>query len=522
MYPVKAEHLNTVSGTFANLCLWNAGSELLVDQNERYTGARLFDEAKRIAQTLYEQNGLSKGDRVAFIGTSSCRFFAAFFAAQLLGCVTCNLHIKESPEFLRSTLDRLNLKAVVCDPEMCDLLRKSLPKGGIPLALISLGDKAETGFTGYHDMMEMEPITELPTDIAPSDPAIIILSSGSTGNPKGILHSQSNFVSWLRASQTLFGSLTRSTRFLLLVGTSFAAWPFSAIPVLYAGGTLVLLSRFSPQGFCEIVEQEKITMAGTVPTIIRMLTPDITDQYDLSSFEMMLCAGEPPSEKDITRILGWADTDIRCLYLASESAPGVSTYWELADQKNHPVCAGKPLPGANLRIINPNGDLDDELPSGEIGEIALTGPTIAMGYLNNPELTQQRFVDGWWRSGDLGWVDGDGFVHIQGRVDNTINTGGIKVLGEEVEICLLKHPQVEQAAVIGVADAKWGRKIQAHVVGNDGINEDMLRQHCAQELACFKCPKDYVFHKNLPLGVTGKLDRVSLRKTYQRSKNPKR
>ena len=240
-------------------------------------------------------------------------------------------------------------------------------------------------------------------EVSPSDTAVIILSSGSTGTPKGVVHSNANFVRWMRAAPVLFGSFNRYTRCLVIVATSFAAWPYSSIPVIYAGGTIVLVDGFTPESFCEAVEKEKITMAGPVPTMIRMLVPEVTERYDLSSFEMMLCAGEPPSESDIERVLTWADTDMRCLYLASESAPGVSTYWELRDQRinGKPVCAGRPLPGAELRIVDPNGGIDDEVEPGEEGEILLRGPTIATGYFRNEELTKHRLVNGWWLSGDL-------------------------------------------------------------------------------------------------------------------------
>ena len=259
-------------------------------------------------------------------------------------------------------------------------------------------------------------------------------------------------------------------------------------------------------------------MAGPVPTMIRMLTPEITSQYDLSSFRMVLCAGEPPSNSDIERVLSWADTDIRCLYLASESAPGASTFWELRDRdvKGKPVCAGRPIPGADIRIIDPNGSIDDVLELGEQGEIALSGPTISQGYLNNEALTKAKFSGGWWRSGDLGLLDADGYLFVEGRTDNVINTGGIKVMGEEVENCLIGHPAVQQVAVIGVPDPKWGQRVVAHVVSTAAVSEDELLEFCAQQgLAPFKRPKEFVLRKSLPVGVTGKLDRVTLREESQ-------
>lgn len=498
-------------------CRWNSHKELVIDQYERYTGERLNDEARRVAQCLASL-GIRKGDTVALMGVASGRFYAAYLAVQKLGAVCCNIHVKESAEFLARTLNEIDAKALICSGHLLRLVRQTMERLDDKIELIALDDVDEQGdHQCYSVMIDQYPAQEPEVEVSPDDTAIIILSSGSTGVPKGIVHSNRNFVHWLRVAPTLFGPVHRHTRFLVNVGTSFAAWPFSSIPILYAGGSIVLLEGFTPESFCQAVEKEKITMAGPVPTMIRMLDRAITSQYDLSSFEMVLCAGEPPSATDIERVLSWADTDIRCLYLASESAPAAATYWELRDQSVHgkAVCAGRPIAGADVRIVDPDGDIDAVLESGQTGEIALRGPTIAHGYLNNEALSKQRFVGAWWRSGDLGHLDQDGYLFVEGRVDNIINTGGIKVHGEEVETCLVQHPAVAQVAVIGVPDPKWGMRIEAHIACSAAVTEAELvefAQH--QGLAVFKRPKRYVFHEQLPVGVTGKLDRVSLRESY--------
>lgn len=508
----NAGNNDTVKYAIDLLCKWNSGRELIIDDANRYSGARLNLEARSVAQGLIDLD-IGKGDTVALMGTASCRFYTAYFAAQKLGAVSCNIHVRESAEYIARTLQQIDAKVLICSGPLLATATAALECLGWNIPLISLDDEQGADYN-YSQLLSHFPPEEPAVEVSPADPAIIILSSGSTGTPKGIVHSNQNFVRWLQAAPTLFGAVSRTTRFLVNVGTSFAAWPFSSIPILYAGGSIILLEGFTPEKFCQAVEKEKITMAGPVPTMIRMLTPEITQGYDLSSFEMVLCAGEPPTESDIQRVLSWADTDIRCLYLASESAPGASTFWELQDSLLHkkPVCAGKPLPGADLRIIDPDGDIDDELPAGAIGEIALRGPTIAQGYLKNPTLTAQRFVRGWWRSGDLGQLDEDGYLYVEGRTDNMINTGGIKVHGEEVESFLLQHAAVSQVAVIGAADPKWGQRIEAHVVCSAQVSAEELSQFCRNHgLAAFKQPKHYVFHDQLPQGVTGKLDRVSLR-----------
>lgn len=513
----KPEQNETVKFAVENFCQWYGDKELIVHGGNRYTGNRLNREARVFSQALLS-HGIRKGDTVALIGTGSCRFYAAYFSVHKIGGITCNIHVRESAEFIARALEQVDAKAVICAEQVLETAVAGVGRLTRKIPLFSLADTPHAAITANYDHIINNFSADEPNiPVTASDTAVVILSSGSTGTPKGIVHSNGNFMRWLRSAPILFGPVTRHTRFLVIVATSFAAWPFSTIPVLFHGGTLVLVDGFTPESFCATVEAEKITMSGPVPTMIRMLTPEITRSYDLSSFEMMLCAGEPPSDSDIERILSWADTDIRCLYLASETAPGVATYWELKDlhRDGKAVCAGRPVAGTELRIVDPDGSIEDELAAGSAGEIVLRGPTIAQGYLNNEELTKRRFVDGWWRSGDLGHLDEDGYLHIEGRVDNQINTGGIKVNGEEVEHCLLGHPSIAQVIVIGVPDKKWGQRIQAHVVCRGEVSAEELGEHCqARGLASFKQPKTYVFAETLPVGVTGKLDRVSVRNQY--------
>lgn len=506
---------NTFKHATNLFCYWGRDKELIIDDEDRYTGLRLNQEARSIAQALLAQ-GVGKGDVVTLVGLGRCRFYAAYFAVHKLGAVACNIHLKESRVYIANSLKKLDAKLAICSDHLLAPMSAAIGQLEAEIPLFSLGDELADGVTKcYPQLITEYPADEPEVEIDVDDPAVIILSSGSTGVPKGIIHSNRNFVAWLQSANALFGAVSRSTRFLVNVGTSFAAWPFSTLPVLYAGGTLIVMDGFTPEGFCQKVEKEKATMAGPVPTMIRMLSPDITEKYDLRSFKMILCAGEPPTEGDIERILTWAETDIRCLYLASESAPGAGCYWELSDLKHAPICAGKPVGGADIRVVDPEGSINDVLPAATVGEIILTGPTISQGYLNDDALTRKKFVGGWWRSGDMGYIDDNGNLHVAGRIDNIINTGGIKVNGEEVEVCLVDHPAVAQVAVIGVADEKWGNRIEAHVSLLGTVTENELRNWCVDNgLASFKQPKTYVFHQQLPTGITGKLDRVSLRQEH--------
>ena len=213
----------TVRSALASFCKWNASSEIIVDESTRYTGERLYREAKIFAQALQAQ-GIVPGDRIAFMGPSSCRFFAAYFGAHLLGCVTCNIHMRESAGFIGLTLANIAANVVVCSESLASIVSAGVEESGRSITIMTLGDELiEAADEAYGSLLKKFP-DELPdVCVSPDDTAIIILSSGSTGAPKGILHSNRNFVSWLRAGPSLFGHVSRATRFLVIVGTSSAS-----------------------------------------------------------------------------------------------------------------------------------------------------------------------------------------------------------------------------------------------------------------------------------------------------------
>jgi acyl-CoA synthetase (AMP-forming)/AMP-acid ligase II len=201
-------------------------------------------------------------------------------------------------------------------------------------------------------------------------------------------------------------------------------------------------------------------------------------------------------------------------YLASEGgcASGVIAGSDILSVEGQAASTGKPVKDANIRIINPEGSFEDELPAGEIGEIALNSASIAAGYFGDPDMSQDKFSNGWWRSGDLGLIDQNGLLYVKGRLDNRINTGGIKVYAEEVEAALLKHPAVQLAAVVGVDDEKWGQRIEAHLVASEAVDESELVNFCLDQelLPKTHVPKAIHFHDALPTGPTGKLYRRGL------------
>jgi acyl-CoA synthetase (AMP-forming)/AMP-acid ligase II len=348
------------------------------------------------------------------------------------------------------------------------------------------------------------------------DMAAIVLSSGSTGVPKGVVHTQRSLVASARAASDVYGRVSQLDATAVFMGTSFAAWMNVVLPFVAARAKIVFRGRFTPEEFVAVLENEAITVAPAVPTMWRMALAAKPDRARLSLRTAMM-SGEPGNAHGIAAIRAGLCDHVVAAYLSTEGACASAI---VADERDLAVparadCAGYPIPGGEVRIVDPNGGIDDALPAGTVGEVAVRSASVASGYWKDPDLTGRRFVDGWWRSGDLGVREADGVVRLRGRMDNLINSGGIKVHAEEVELALLRMPAVAQAAVIGLPDDRWGQRIEAFVVLAAGASasEAAIIETCRAEgyLAAVKLPKRVHFITALPRSPTGKVFRPGLR-----------
>ncbi len=300
---------------------------------------------------------------------------------------------------------------------------------------------------------------------APSDIAAIILSSGTTGEPKGIVHTQRTLLEAAKA-QSIFGGITPHSVVLLYLQPSFAAWSIITLPFVAGKGKIVYGGHFSPESFLQDCQSQRVTVAPLGPTMWRMVFAADMQAYDLSSLAVATISGEAPAASDIETLRRLVCPNVICHYLSSEAFTGSAVLATMPDlvERGKIGSSGKPGVGVDVKIIDPAGSFDDELPDGQDGEIVVSGSSTAIGYWKDPDLTAKRFRDGWWRSGDLGRIDEDGYLWVLGRNDNVINTGGIKVYGEEIEYALLSHPAIAQCAVIGQRDARFGQRIVAFCV----------------------------------------------------------
>jgi acyl-coenzyme A synthetase/AMP-(fatty) acid ligase len=512
---LRTPFIETLSDLFIRSSQWRGREELFVDEHDRITGSAAFDQSLALARGFADL-GAAPGEVIAFLCRSSARHAVAWFAAPLSGRIACSLHVRETAERLGQALDWLDAKVLVHDADLEEQAVAAIAASGRRIARISLGARGGAD-ADYSDIVA----SGARFDVAaarpkPDDVAAIVFSSGTTGKPKGIMHTQKTMLEAAKGGQTVMGPITPDSATLLYMQPSFAAWPIIVLPFVAARAKVCFGSNFTPAAFLETCQRERITKAPLVPTMWRMVFEAGPENYDLSALTLVSISGEAPAPSDVRQLYNRICKNIVCIYLSGEAftASGVLANTRDLMERDKIGSSGRPAVGGDVRILVPGGSFDDEAVQGETGEIAISGPSLSIGYWKDEALTRAKFRDGWWRSGDLGRLDADNYLWVAGRIDNVINTGGIKVSGEEIEHALLSHPQIAQCAVIGQPDAQMGQRIEAFVVarGAKPEIEDINRfLRGERHLAGFKVPKAFHFVDSLPTGPTGKLFRRALR-----------
>ncbi|MBL8383503.1 MAG: acyl--CoA ligase [Burkholderiales bacterium] len=500
----------TLNDLYRLACKWRGGAEFLIDAAQRLSGAQAWAASLDAAACL-RAHGAARGAVVAFLCRPSVRHALAWFAAPLAGAVGASLHLRETAANLGETVDWLGARVLVYDDASAALAAEVLAAApacrGIALgALFGTGARTDG----------------LPVAAGSDDLAAIILSSGTTGRPKGVMHSHGTLVANAKGGQALYGGIGTADATLVVMQPSFAAWVNVVVPYVGAHARVVFDDTFAPRRYLETLAREGITMAPAVPTMWRMILAEEADAPAPAALRLVSISGEPPTPADVARIVGGLCPRIASFLVSSESGCGAAvlatepTLLGAAGGAGKPGTSGRPVVGADVRIVDPEGPIDALVAPGETGEICLAGASLALGYWRDPALTAARFVAGWWRSGDLGYLDPDGDLFVCGRRDNLINSGGLKIHGEEVERVLLAHPGVAQAAVVGQADPTWGERVEAYVVAaprQAAPTAAALDAWCRDggRLAGYKVPKAFHLVDALPVGPTGKLYRRGLR-----------
>ncbi|MDV6247047.1 class I adenylate-forming enzyme family protein [Rhodococcus opacus] len=342
-----------------------------------------------------------------------------------------------------------------------------------------------------------------------SDYFSLMFTSGTTGNPKGVLATHRARMLWVVNAAIQYG-LNEDDVYLGAMPQIHSAGLTFTLIHLYVGATVRLMDHFEPDTYLDIVEHEKVTSSLVVPTILGMLLEArerSTRTHDLSSLKRLVSCGSPLPLTTKRRVIEGISDQLYDYYGSTES--NSMSVLKPKDQLRKPNSVGQPFTNVEIRIVSPDGRI---MPTGEVGEVQCLNPSTMDCYLGDDSATQAAFTGHWFHTGDVGRVDEDGFLYLIGREKDIIVSGGVNIYPGEVEQVMLLHPAVSDCAVVGVDDAKWGQTVKAFVSLHEGrtLTLHEAHEHCKAYLADYKKPRSLEILDDLPKNASGKTIKIAL------------
>ncbi|MGI8393244.1 o-succinylbenzoate--CoA ligase [Leucobacter sp. W1038] len=485
------------------------GVVALVHQGHRLTYDELAERIARLSRALHER-GISKGDRVAYLGNNHQAFIEVLFATLNLGAIFVPLNTRLAAPELEYMLENSGATLLVFHSELSDLARAASWSTQIDQRIIVDGE-ARAGVEELEAVISSGADQRIDTQVSLDDPAIILYTSGTTGHPKGAVISHGN-ITWNSFNVMVDYGVSPGER-VLLISPMFhvAALTNGAVAVLLQGGTVLLHEKFDPAAVLETIEAERITMLAGVPTTYQMLQEHPNwESTDISSLRRLTCGGSAVPERTMAayeeRGLGFSVG-----YGMTETSPGATAL--PADKAMQKVgSSGLRHFFTDVKIVD---DAGAEVPPGVVGEIWVQGPNVIRSYWQNPAATAAAFVDGWFRSGDLGYFDDEGFIYISDRLKDMIISGGENIYSAEVEGIIMELPAIAAVALVGAPDEKWGEVPHAYVMVQPGatIGDEEIIAHLSGRLAKYKIPRQIYFVDDFPRTASGKIRKNELRAT---------
>jgi acyl-CoA synthetase (AMP-forming)/AMP-acid ligase II len=492
--------------------------EILVFGGRRLTYAQFADQVARFC-AVFKQLGMKHRDVLAVLDTNSDLYIASYYAAAKAGLTFLPLNYRAKEAELEYMINTADAKVLLVGDRYLDLVGRIRSKLK-PSKIVALGD----GQSGMQRMLglanRVEP-DETEAEVEDEDTSILMYTSGTTSLPKGVMLSFRDFTAYVTANVEMADGTDRGAA-LVCVPFYHIAGTTAYMTNVWTGRRVIVMPQFDAKQWLQLVQSERVTHAFVVPTMMKQVIDEPAfAAADLSSLTNLAYGGAPMPIQVIRRAIemfpktvgfvnayGQTETTSSLTILGPDDhrIEGSAEVVELKLKRLNSI--GKPLPDVEIKVRDEDGKI---LPDGQVGEIIIRTPRIMKGYAGRTD--DSALPDGWRATGDLGWVDHEGYVFFAGRKDDMIIRGGENIAPAEIEAVLMSHPEVDETAVIGIPSEEWGQTVKAFVVRRAGANvsEADLSDYCRSRLASFKRPEKIEFIDALPKNPLGKVLRKDLR-----------
>ncbi|WP_096199865.1 fatty acid--CoA ligase [Bacillus sp. FJAT-45350] len=490
-----------------------------VQKDVRYSYQEWDQQVNKVANALLDA-GVEKGDRISTYLFNTEELATVYFASAKIGAVFNPINFRLAADELKFILEDATPKVVLFERALAtavEAIQAQLPDSSFWYVDVDAPDFAVNYHEKVADASDIRPEVE----VNENDLYAIMYTSGTTGRPKGVMHLHRDMVE--QSLILVAGSkLTSNDRGLVTAPMFHCAELHCAfLPRVHIGATNIITHHFEPKQTLELIENEKITLFFSAPTMWNMMLQEDLQKYNLTSLRIGLYGAAPMAPALVQKVHQSFGVALIQAYGMTEMGPAVTFLME-DEQITKAGAAGRAILNHEIRVVRPREDgrsePTDTLLPGEAGEIIVQGPCMMQGYFNRAEAAEKSIYKGWYYSGDIGYFDEDGFLWIADRVDDMIISGGENIYPREVEDVLYNHSGVLDVAVIGEPDENWGERVTAIVVKKDpSITEIDLENYCknSEELADYKRPRRYLFTEQLPRNASGKIQKFLLKKQLE-------
>jgi acyl-CoA synthetase (AMP-forming)/AMP-acid ligase II len=478
----------------------------IVFEGRTLTHLEFAKRAYRLANALAAR-GIGPRERIAVLSQNCPEYLEAFGAADTAGYILCGVNYRLALPEQAEILKDCEPAVLIYEPQYADRVAKlRTPK----MLCIALGSEYEALLASAADARPAH-------RPKPSDTCYLVYTSGTTGRPKGVMHSQHGMLEMTRGISAAH-SAQQCDRMLIVMPFYHIGGRIEQLTYHWVGATILLHRAFDPAAVLENLQNA--TSAHLAPVMIQALLDLGVQGYDFSSLHTVCYASSPMSVAQLKRAIAEFGNIFMQVYGMTEHGLGsvLHKHQHKLDGDDADIrrlaSAGQAFPEVDARVVRPDGT---DCGSGEIGELWLRSATMMQGYWRNPEATKAALGDGWFRTGDVGYFDDEQYLFIADRKKDMICSGGENIYSREVEEALAAHPAVAEVAVIGVPDAKWGEAVKAFVALKPGARADEaeLIEHCRSLIASYKKPRSVQFMSALPrTNSTNKIDKKALREPF--------